>query len=135
MAEFKLTISDAKTGKSKQIKLSEENSKNLLKLKIGDKIKGEIIDLNGYEFVITGGSDYAGFPMRADVPGNMRKKILSGKSVGVRKLKNKNDRIRKTVCGNTIHGKIAQINLKILKMGKEDIFAEEKPAEEEEKKE
>lgn len=129
MAEFKLVISDPKQGKSKQIQLSEANSKSLAGKQLKEKIKGEIIDMPGYEFQITGGSDNAGFPMRSDIPGSMRKKILSGKSIGVRKLTNKNDRIRKTVCGNTIHLKIAQINLKILKMGPKSIFEEEKPAE------
>lgn len=129
MAEFKLVISDPKSGKSKQIQLSEENSKNLLGKKIKNTIKGESIDMPGYEFVITGGSDVAGFPMRNDINGTNRIKILSGKSVGIKKLRNKNDRIRKTVAGNTIYTKTAQINLKITKMGTKSLFEEEKAEE------
>jgi len=129
MAELKIVISDVKSGKSKQMQLNDENSKNLNGKKIKEKIKGETIDLPGYELEITGGSDHAGFPMRADIPGAGRKKILAGKSVGVRKLKNKNDRIRKTVCGNTIHVNTAQVNMKIIKMGAKNIFEEEKAEE------
>ena len=135
MVEFKVVLSDPKKGLSKQTQLSADNSKQLIGKKIKDTVKGEIIDMAGYEFQITGGSDTAGFPMRSDVPGSARKKVLAGKSVGVRKLRNKQDRIRKTVCGNTINERTAQINIKIIKMGPKDIFkeapAEEKPKEEE----
>lgn len=133
MVEFKVVISDPKTGKSKQIQLSEDNSKQLNGMKLKDSIKGESIDMPGYEFIITGGSDYAGFPMRSDIPGTLRKKILSGKSIGIKKVTNKNDRIRKTICGNTIHANIAQINLKIQKMGPKSIFEEVKETTEEKK--
>lgn len=127
MVEFKVVFSDPKSGKSKQVQLSEANSKQMIGKKLKDKVKGESIDMPGYEFSITGGSDSAGFPMRSDVPGGIRKKILSGKSVGVRKLKNKYDRIRKTVCGNTIHSKTAQINMKITRMGSQSMFEDSKP--------
>jgi len=83
--------------------------------KIGDKFNGEVIDLQGYEFQITGGSDSSGFPMRWDVPGVQRKRILTAKSVGLRKVKFKGTRKRKTMCGNTIHENISQINVKTLK--------------------
>jgi small subunit ribosomal protein S6e len=135
MAEFKVVISDPKTGKSKQIQLNESNSKPLIGKKLKETIKGETIDMPGYEFTITGGSDFAGFPMRSDVPGQNRKKILSGKSVGIKTLRNKYNRIRKTVCGNTIHAKIAQINIKIVKAGPKPLFEEgEKPAEKKDEK-
>jgi len=132
MVEFKVVISDPKTGKSKQFQLSEDNSKSLIGNKIKDTFKGEVIDMPGYEFAITGGSDNAGFPMRSDVPSGQRKRVLSGRSVGIKKLPNKEDRIRKTVCGNTIHNKIAQINVKINKKGPKDIFEEPKEESKEE---
>jgi len=63
MAEFKLVISDPKTGKSTQKEVQDANAKKLMGLKIGQTFKGEIIDLTGYEFEIRGGSDSAGFMM------------------------------------------------------------------------
>ena len=42
---------------------------------------------------------------------------------------------RKTVCGNTIHPKITQINLKVLKQGTSDIFADAGKKKEEKKEE
>ncbi len=63
--------------------------------------------------------------MRKDVMGVGRKKILSYVGTGVRKQE-KGMLQRKTVCGNTIHAKIAQVNLKAVKAGSTDIFNEVK---------
>lgn len=141
MANFKLVISDPKTGKSIQKEVKDDMAKPLIGLKIKDTIKGEVFDLSGYEFQITGGSDHCGFPMRWDVAGVGRKKIYAVRGVGVvpyykftkkgeRKIRRKAHgvKLRKNVCGNTIHAKTAQINLKILKYGKTPLAAE-KPAE------
>ena len=126
---FKLVISDTKTGKSVQKELADDAGKSFMGLKIGDSVKGETIDLQGYEFEITGGSDYCGFPMRKDVQGTGRKKILSYQGAGFRKDR-KGMLQRKTVCGNTIHSQTAQINAKVVKQGKENIFEAKKEGEE-----
>ena len=122
---FKLVISDGKSGLSVQKELNDEATKGLIGLKIGDSVKGETVDLQGFEFQLTGGSDYCGFPMRRDVQGTGRRKILAYQGVGFRKDR-KGILQRKTVCGNTIHAKTAQINLKITKPGTSDIFEEVK---------
>jgi small subunit ribosomal protein S6e len=146
MAEFKLVISDPKKGKSIQKELKDNNARALVGKKIGDVIKGESIDFSGYEFQITGGSDASGFPMRKDVEGSARKRITAVKGVGVKnKLRKPNPkkkgwrtirgmRLKKNVAGNTVHEKTAQINVKIIKEGREPLF-EEKPAENKETKE
>ncbi len=125
MADFKIIIADPKTGKCAQREIKDQEADVLVGLKIRDKVKGEHMGLAGYEFEITGGSDHCGFPMRKDVSGQARKKILAVEGVGVKK---KDDGIkqRKTVCGNTIHAKIAQVNLKTLTYGKENLFEGEK---------
>ena len=125
MAEFKLVISDPKTGLTLQREVKDPAAKSFLGLKIGDSVKGESIDLQGYEFEVTGGSDFCGFPMRKDVLGVGRKKILSYSGIGVKKG-GKGMLQRKTVCGNTIHAKIVQVNLKAVRTGSADIFAEVK---------
>ncbi len=132
MAEFKLVIGDPKTGKSYQIVVTEDNAQPFIGKKIGDKVKGELFDYKGYEFEITGGADYCGFPMRRDVEGPVRKKILISEGVGTRN-KRKGIRLRRTVCGNTIHERITQISMKILKLGKKSLG--EEPEAEEEKEE
>ncbi|MBR9690194.1 30S ribosomal protein S6e [Candidatus Woesearchaeota archaeon] len=130
--EIKLSIGDPKTKKCYNKAVSEQNAKFFVGKKIGDTFKGESIDFTGYEFEITGGSDNCGFPMRRDVPGGMRRRILITKSSGL-KSKRKGHRKRKTVAGNTIHDMTAQVNLKILKHGKkslEEAEPSEAPAEE-----
>jgi len=131
MVNFKVVIG-TKQGKCVQKDIQEPEAKVFLGKKIGDTIQGDQIGINGYEFVLAGGSDYCGFPMRKDVEGFARKKILAVKGTGLRQ-KAKGIRQKKTVCGNTVHPKITQINLKILKEGNEPLI---KPAEAaEEKKE
>ena len=125
MAEIKINIGDSKTKKT--YNKTVEDASGFHGKKIGDKVNGELLDFAGYEFEITGGSDSAGFPMRKDVEGQMRKKILIVGGVGMRNQKRKGLKLRKMVAGNTIYEKTAQINLKITKWGKEPI---EKPKEE-----
>ena len=129
MAEFKIVIS-RKDGKSEQKEVKDDQAKPFLGRKIGDIIKGDAFGMPGFEFQVCGGSDSCGFPMRKDVTGTSRKRILAVSGVGL-KRKRHGQRQRKTVCGNTIHGKIAQINLKITKEGKvakpEEAKEEQKP--------
>ena len=127
MVEFKLVIADPKTGKCVQKTVSEKAAESFLGFKIGDKINGEVIDLTGYEFEMTGGSDYCGFPMRKGIQG-ARKKILIQQGVGF-KGGRKGMYVRKTVCGEAVHDKVTQINLKVVKYGKKAL--DEAPAAEE----
>ncbi|MEK6959934.1 MAG: 30S ribosomal protein S6e [Nanoarchaeota archaeon] len=119
MATFKLVIG-TKEGKSYQKELNEEQSGTLVGRRIGDTVSGDEVGLAGYEFEITGGSDYCGFPMRKDAQGPARKKILAVSGVGLKKVA-KGLRYRKTVAGNTVHDKTAQVNLKVLKAGNEPL--------------
>jgi small subunit ribosomal protein S6e len=123
--EIKLNVGDPKSGKTAKAVLTEP--KPLLNKKIGDRVKGDDLGFPGYEFEITGGSDYCGFPMRKDVTGTMRKRILIVEGVGLRKnLPGR--KIRKNVAGNTVHANTAQVNLKVLKYG-EKALVEEKTKE------
>jgi small subunit ribosomal protein S6e len=131
MVEFKIVIG-LKNGKSYQKELKDNDAEFFIGKKLGEKVKGNNFGLEGYEFQITGGSDNSGFPMRKDVEGTAKKKILAVKGIGV-KPKRAGQRQRKTVRGNTISAEIAQINLKVLKEGKEK-FGVEKPEEAPEQK-
>jgi small subunit ribosomal protein S6e len=133
MVSFKLVIG-TKEGKCLQKEVAEPDANSFLGKKVGDKVTGEAIGFTGYEFEITGGSDYAGFPMRKDIQGVGRKKILAVEGVGLKKIA-KGIRVRKTVCGNTIHPKITQINLKVTKAGATPLpMPEPKPKEVKEEK-
>ena len=136
MADFKLCIADPKTGKTFQKEVKDSDAQPFLGMKIGEPVKGELIGLTGYELLITGGSDYCGFPMRSGILG-IRKKItllggvgFSGGRKGMKK--------RKTVCGHKISQNIVQINLKVTKEGSKklaDVLGKKEEKKEEPKKE
>lgn len=105
-------------GVSKQIELDDTDSRKLYSKKVGETIKGELIGLEGYELLITGGSDRAGFPMRKDVDGGLRRRILAIDGVGFKKKVGNGVRRRRTVAGNQIYNETAQVNLKVVKEGK-----------------
>ena len=133
MNVFKLVVSDPKTKKTYQKEVSQKES-GLLNRKIGERVKGDFLGLAGYEIEITGGSDKQGFPMRPDIQGAARKKILLTGGPGFHP-KQKGERKRKSVRGNVISEEIIQVNAKIVKYGAkklEQIFGkkEEKPKEE-----
>lgn len=132
MVKFKVVISDPKGGKSYQREVDSTEITIFKRKKIGDKIDGKLLGLEGYEFEITGGSDKSGFPMRKDVEGIARKRVLITGGVGLRKAR-KGNRIRKTVRGNTVSLNTSQINMKILKYGKAKLEAEAKEGEAEAK--
>ena len=120
MVEFKLVISDPKERKAYQVELKSPDADIFLGKKIGEIVKGEAINAPGFELRITGGSDKEGFPMRADVMGTRRIKILLSQGTGI-KTKRKGERRRKSIRGNQIADDISQINLKVVKQGKKQL--------------
>ncbi len=113
-----MVVSDPQTGKAYQKTVSGANANKLIGKQIGDMINGTLIDLPpDYELQITGGSDKDGFPMRPDLPGSGRKRLLLTGGVGYRP-KEKGVRRRKTVRGRVISKDIVQINVKIVEYGK-----------------
>ena len=83
---FKLVINNKGRAYSKE--LNDQESQIFLNKKIKEKVSGNTFGLKNYEFEITGGSDKDGFPMRFDLPGTGRKKLLLSKGPGV-KIKRK----------------------------------------------
>lgn len=122
-AGVRLVIADPKKGRTKQIEIEDEKLSNLIGLKIGDKVQGNPFGFPGYEFQITGGSSENGTPMRADIHGGIRKKILVSKGPGYHP-EERGLRRRKMFHGNMITDEIAQINLKVVEWGKKEIFEE-----------
>ena len=138
MANFKLNIADAKTGKCYKKEIKDQQASPFMGLKISESIKGDGFDMPGYEFVLTGGSDYCGFPMRRGILG-VRKKISLLGGVGFKGAA-KGIKRRKTVCGHKVNDKIVQVNLKVTKEGSKklaDLFGAKEEGKEgkEEKKE
>ncbi len=96
-----------------QIVIGGDIAKKFIGLKIGDRIDGRIIGLKGVMLEIRGGSDLAGFPMRIDISGSIKKYVLLSKGPGFR-AKEEGERRRKLVRGNTISDDIVQINAVVI---------------------
>lgn len=137
MAKLVLAIGDGikGSGKTFKIELEGEAADQLFNKKIGETVK--LAETKDNELTITGGTDASGFPMRKDVEGAIKKKIFVAGGTGYRP-KRKGCKDRRTVSGNTIYEGTAQVNLKVVKAGKEtlaDIFAPKEEATEEAKEE
>ena len=115
MVSFKLCISDPSTGKTFQKEVKDSMARTFVGMNLGENVKGDGFELGGYEFQITGGSDYCGFPMRRGILG-LRKKIVIMGGVGFKGAQ-KGIKKRKTVCGHKIYEQISQVNLKVVKAG------------------
>ncbi len=118
MAKFKVIISDPEDGTSKMVELEEARTVPLIGRKIGEIIDGAIVGLPGHKLQITGGSDKDGFPMRRNVHGGVRRKIILSGGTGFNPQK-EGERRRKTLRGNVITEEIVQINLKIVEKPKQ----------------
>ncbi|MDH3276807.1 MAG: 30S ribosomal protein S6e [Nitrosopumilus sp.] len=109
MTNFKLTVSDIK-GKSVTKELKDNDGNPLLGLQIGNETDAVIVGLKG-KLKITGGSDKSGIPMRSDIHGAARKRVLLTKGVGLQNAEI-GQRVRKLMRGNTISEEIYQLNCK-----------------------
>jgi small subunit ribosomal protein S6e len=109
LANFKLTVSDIK-GKSLSKELKDSDANPLLGLQLGNETDATVVGLTG-KLKLTGGSDKSGVPMRSDVHGSARKRVLLSKGVGLQAAEH-GDRVRKLTRGNIISEEIYQINCK-----------------------
>jgi small subunit ribosomal protein S6e len=104
-----LNTADIK-GKSLSKELKDSDANPLLGLQLGNETDATVVGLTG-KLKLTGGSDKSGVPMRNDVHGAARKRVLLSKGVGLPDAKT-GDRARKLIRGNTISEEIYQINCK-----------------------
>ena len=81
---------------------------------------GTVVDMPAYKLQIRGGSDSDGVPMRPNVHGGGRRKIILSGGVGFAP-KNKGERRRKTVRGDIITEEITQIKTKIVEEPKKTV--------------
>lgn len=109
---MKIVVSDPKSGKAYTKKL--ESAEALLNKRVGEEIDLDPLGVEGYTARITGGSDKQGFPMKADLKGTVRKKVmLTDKKTGTRNKVSKR--------GSTIAEDIVQVNMVVTKHGKKDL--------------
>ncbi len=129
-----IVLNDAKAGKAYSKKTEQPV---FVGKKLGETVELDAVGLAGYKAVITGGSDKDGFPMKPSLEGEVRRKLLMFRGIGL-KNKSHGDRIRKRVRGNTIGKDIHQVNMKISEYGKdklEALFAKKEEGKEEQPEE
>jgi len=120
MADFKLVVSDPKTGKAYNIDVAGPKTAKFVGKAIGAEVDGESAGLAGYTLVITGGSDKDGVPMRKDLPGQGRRRILVSGGIGYHP-KAEGMRKRKTLRGNELSGDLIQVNAAVKEYGPKPI--------------
>ena len=131
MVDFKAIINDVKTGKSYNVAVSGHHANSLIVKNIGEIVDGIFVGLPGYKLKITGGSDDTGVPMRGDMPGNKRRKLLMADGQSFHE-KYPGQRKRVAVRGATISSSIVQINMAVAEYGPksiEECLNSEAPAE------
>ena len=100
MAKFKVILSDPQTGTSKVVELEEARAAPFIGRKIGETMDGAAVDMPSTKVKIMGGSDKDGVPMRPDVHGGVRRKVVLSGGVGFNPTKG-GERRRKAVRGKT----------------------------------
>jgi len=128
MAKFKVIVSDPETGTSKVVELEKARAVPFIGRRVGETIDGSVVDLPAHTVQILGGSDKDGVPIRGNVHGGVRRRVVLSGGAGFNP-KNKGERRRKTVRGNVITDEIVQINMKIVERPAKPAEAKpEKPA-------
>ncbi len=113
MAKFKVIVSDPQAGTSKVVELEEARAAPFIGRRLGETLDGSAVDLPAHTVQILGGSDKDGVPMRGNVHGGVRRRVVLSGGAGFIP-KNSGERKRKTVRGNVITDEIVQINMKIV---------------------
>ena len=122
MAEFTVAVSDPETGTTYQIDVDGQDANRFISRELGEEVEGGAVGLDGFTLELTGGSDTAGRPMRADVRGVATKSILTDGGVGYKPSRD-GERKRITVRGREISDETAQINARISEHGSGDVAA------------
>ncbi|UCD96251.1 MAG: 30S ribosomal protein S6e [Candidatus Bathyarchaeota archaeon] len=118
MAKFKIVLSDPETGTSQIVELEGSRAVPLVGRHLGEIIDGTALGLGGHKLKITGGSDKDGFPMRPDIQGGVKTRVILSKGVGIHPTV-EGQRRRKTLRGRVITEEILQVNMKIVEKPKQ----------------
>jgi small subunit ribosomal protein S6e len=112
-----LNISDPETGVCKRVEIDEDRMRVLIGRRIGEIVDGAVAGIPGYKLQLTGGCDKDGFPMRPDIHGGVKIRVLLSGGPGYRP-KRKGERRKKMVRGNTVTPEIIYLNFKIIEKPK-----------------
>jgi len=131
MVDFKVVLSDPRTGRAYNVDVSGGAAGALVGRHIGEEVDAGAIGLSGYRIQITGGSDRNGTPAKKNLPMSGRRKLLLSGGVGFKPVVD-GERRRKAIRGNEITTDFVQINAQVVSYGDkplEEQFAKPAPAE------
>jgi small subunit ribosomal protein S6e len=112
-----LIVSDPRNGTSQRVELDDQQLRAIIGTRIGQVIDGTLAGLQGYKIKLTGGTDKDGIPMRPDVHGSAKARIVLSGGVGY-KPKNIGKRKRKVVRGNIVSAETTFLNFSIMEAPK-----------------
>lgn len=110
-------VSDPATGTSQRVEIEDAQLRPLVGTRIGMTIDGAIAGMQGYKLKLTGGTDKDGIPMRPDVHGSAKARIVLSGGVGY-KPKDKGMQKRKVVRGNRVSQETTYLNFSIVEAPK-----------------
>jgi small subunit ribosomal protein S6e len=113
MAEFQVVVADPETGATYQVEVDGQDANRFIGRSLGEQVDGAAVGLSGYTLELTGGSDAAGRPMRADVRGPNLEEVLLDGGVGFHPTTD-GERRRVTVRGAEVSEAVAQLNVKVV---------------------
>ncbi|MDD1717156.1 MAG: 30S ribosomal protein S6e [Methanoregulaceae archaeon] len=131
MVDFKVVLSDPRTGRAYNVDVSGGAAGALVGRHIGEEVDAGALGLSGYRIQITGGSDRNGTPAKKNLPMSGRRKLLLSGGVGFKPVVD-GERRRKAIRGNEITTDFVQINAQVVSYGDkplEEQFAKPAPAE------
>jgi len=120
MVDFKVVVSDPKTGRAFNVDASGGAAGSIVGKHIGDELDGGPIGLAGYRIRITGASDRTGTAAKQGLPGAGRRKLLLAGGVGFHPNMD-GERRRKTIRTNEISADFVQINAQVTTYGEKPL--------------
>ncbi|HII99227.1 MAG TPA: 30S ribosomal protein S6e [Methanoregula sp.] len=120
MVEFKVVVSDPKTGRAYNVDASGGAAGAIVGKSIGDEVDAGSLGLSGYKIRITGASDRTGTTAKKGIPGAGRRKLLLAGGIGFNPVMD-GERRRKTVRASEITQDFVQINALVTTYGEKTL--------------
>ncbi len=120
MVEFKVVVSDPKTGRAYNVDASGGAAGAIVGKRIGDELEAGSLGLAGYKILITGASDRTGITAKKGLPGAGRRKLLLAGGIGFHPTM-EGERRRKMIRSNEITQDFVQINARVTTYGEKPL--------------
>jgi len=120
MVEFKVVVSDPKTGRAYNVDASRGAAGAIVGKSIGDEVDAGSLGLSGYKLKITGASDRTGTTAKKGIPGAGKRKLLLAGGIGFNPVMD-GERRRKTVRASEITQDFVQINAQVTAYGEKTL--------------